>query len=240
MRLISNLSHIDARSFADRIRDAKFKEVEAIILLGHKYDTPTLYNKALGRLFPSFPTTLAHWDTRDSNHMEGVRLLPCLHIARKINYLSSIPAIMLAICSRGIDVIVAATVDPEDLKIILPALWKLQARHRTDLLRWLYAVPQTCHSRLACLEARLSTSSGLDMAAAARPIIFFTNKIASSFWDQSGLCKACVQSAKSIYGGERTKLWNDLPAIFGLPSWEDLRVNSDSSVLSSASPSVSQ
>jgi hypothetical protein len=237
MRFISNMSHDGARSFSDRIRDAKFEEVKAIILLGHKYDTPVLYNKALSRLVPFFPATLAHWDARDSSHMEGIRLLPSLRVARTINYPSSIPAIMLTMCSMGVDTIVTAPVDPEDLKIILPALWKLQTRQRTGLLRWLYAVPQACHSRLACLEARLRASSDLDRRAAVRPIIFFTNKIVSYFWDESGLCKACIQSAKSIYGGERQKLWNDLPAIFGLPPWEDLRVNSDSS---SASPSVSQ
>jgi hypothetical protein len=203
--------------------------VEALVLLGHKYDTPFLRNKALERLLHCFPNTLKLWDGtigRDAgpNPMKYIRLSSCLQIARTVNYPAAIPPIMLSLCSLGLEKLTEAPIAREDMKTVLTVFWSLQKRQRVDALKWLHFVPQGCSGRSECVEARMRLSKRFENNLfPTKPTWTMTSKLKDSFWENSGLCSACVHSSQMIYGTERQRIWNDLPMLFGFPPWEDLR-----------------
>jgi hypothetical protein len=41
-------------------------------------------------------------------------------------------------------------------------------------------------------------------------------------WENFSVCPSCLEAAKQCYRATRQKLWDDLPSIFDLGTWEDL------------------
>jgi len=230
-----DLSHflraIHDAGYYDRTKTKEFSLVASVLRLSSKYNVEYLRERAIAHLTECFPTTLGEWNLRhNANIMETFPARPflVLQLARKFDIPAMLPAAMYccactpdikSLCD-GITSIDGSHIelDWEDKRSCLLARQKLYDAQRIRLFGCLLDLP-TC---ARCDSGKLEYLRRLEHKSIQSGFPYpFQQKFDLSF-DQA-VCKECYNRSFSSFSAARQELWDDLPSLFDLPSWAELR-----------------
>ncbi|KAJ7181324.1 hypothetical protein C8R43DRAFT_1170098 [Mycena crocata] len=211
---------------------ANFFELRSILLLSDKYDVPVLREAMISVLVDLYPTSLKTWSARQPGTPAGYKAniaadFEALNLAVKMNIRPILPALMYEICTSeayGINAIVFGyrSVKIQDLgyrKRCISAVPEL-ARAQRRVLSYLEEPDSDCDEEEggACDAERIRWLA-LELEDENVDPLKDDN---ANVWDDFSLCSSCLSSAKMVYQDARQKLWDDLPAIFDLGTWDEL------------------
>ncbi|KAJ7431973.1 hypothetical protein B0H11DRAFT_824160 [Mycena galericulata] len=208
-------------------REKSFAQVSAMWRLGKKYGFDELRDDALRRLEGHFPSTLANFQARLLSPSQAPveilistypgRLIDSINLARETGLVSILPAALYTICAlktnqrdthqmimsglRGADKRLVHLSDA-DKKLCLLVMSDLVEKQWKGPYSWTKDVGARCTAR---------GMYGANCRAA--------NEVAK----QDQLCTQCAASCQTVFSDGQKALWNELPALFGLPSWEDIK-----------------
>ncbi|KAJ7034242.1 hypothetical protein C8F04DRAFT_1183530 [Mycena alexandri] len=177
-----------------------FDIITGVLRMSHKYEVDVLRKRALIHLSSRYPTTLHGWDTMQLActwyHDTPSQYLEAILLARQTSALWILPIAFYCACTRL------------DLEDIITGLGghTLDAQ---DMVACKLCAGKRLEHRRDAEDWRNSHISPLDI------------------WDEDDLhnlpvCDACRSQMKPVHQLARESLWDHLPAIFHLPSWEEL------------------
>ncbi|KZP29328.1 hypothetical protein FIBSPDRAFT_816281 [Athelia psychrophila] len=205
--------------------------VAAFVRLGQKYQIDAVLSEALKRLYHEFPVELEDYDINNCWAMisnSDCILIDVANLAREQNLLSVLP-LALECCSReDSDFLVkgvkreghSVTLSPADERMVFAANDPLLRLQSTTTFSWLTADgPDECEAPDDCNNGRNQI---------LRDSFFPCSLYASlATWDQEWeeytICDECLAKAKGLHASGRQRYWDNIPSIFGLPGWEELK-----------------
>ncbi|KAJ7188799.1 hypothetical protein C8R46DRAFT_934918 [Mycena filopes] len=211
--------------------------LSAMLRLSKKYDFPLFREDCVRRLKGEFPTTLQGFDSVASQwtffYNEPGNQYTCvdvLALSRELGLHSVLPALYAGILRAGACMLKVLDINDKSLHIndrlaVLLGHANLLKLQSTTTLSWLNFDAKPPHIPLEdCSSPKRCTDA---LKAISREISFPHPKICIfRAWDvkwQANLCKPCRNKAKEVFAAGRETCWQQLPAAFGLPSWEDLK-----------------
>ncbi|KAJ7689808.1 hypothetical protein B0H17DRAFT_936810 [Mycena rosella] len=217
-----------------------FDIVVGCVRLSHKYQVDYLRRRALVHLSSGYCTTLAEWDSEDSHHRfskPALGSITVIQLAREVGALWVLPTLFSALSSK-FNIVRRAVLEgvvfqgrhmalsKEDQDLLLRG-YQIQTNECTaDILRFL-SHPlkiEGCRSPAECAQRRL------EAVAYSREIIQAYPSIPLDVWDDedwkllrvAGLCAVCLAVLKQTHAEARQAVWDKLPLIYALPTWEEL------------------
>ncbi|EIN04254.1 hypothetical protein PUNSTDRAFT_146513 [Punctularia strigosozonata HHB-11173 SS5] len=197
----------------ERLDNAPFAEAAAVASLAAKYDIPRLRDRALQRFDSWFPGSLHKWNVRPT--LAPTDYVKALRIARQLQRSCTLPLIMLALCDRGLDAILSAGLEPNDLRIALHGFVTLQGLQRTHPFRWIYRVSAACASVRECGEQKARLSRTIEEAfIKIDKLCLFEHGFSRAALEHVGLCLGCIDDAMITDKTGRQRAWEEVPAAF--------------------------
>jgi hypothetical protein len=211
--------------------------IGAFLRLGKKYDFQNLFKEATMRLSFEYPSTLREWDATYGQYtfieIVGGEPFDVIRLARENSLSFILPAALYNCCEdSSLYEIFGGLVrhdgtvtflSAEDQRLCIQVLEDTLI-HRQDYIMLEWMDPENsnrfvrCTSKSQCIAARTKHLVSMvrhDLWCDA--FLKWDNK-----WEQ-GLCDHCIQTAKMVHGAGCQDLWEQLPGIFKLPPWDELR-----------------
>ncbi|KAF8216763.1 hypothetical protein K438DRAFT_1658225 [Mycena galopus ATCC 62051] len=214
--------------------------VGALIRLGRKYDFKDIFDSAVARLMAECPTTLDEFDRLPSLAMKTMVACPTAYfdlvaIASENNILSALPCAYYCLVemfsmNQLFDGIVKedgklASLSPVDLRRCLVAHEKLLIKQFQPGYIFAWARKREfgdCTDPAGCLMRRMGEIVVEGCLDRARIAILEPPAGHSNFKGQN-FCDACIQDVAESMAAGRKKIWEELPGIFDLPPWNELK-----------------
>lgn len=204
-----------------------------ILRLSAKYEVGYLRRRALSHLDTLFPLTLSAFDERQKHRTMPKRLNTAFYIAALANQLGMewlLPQTLYCVCAGPPrDIIEGAEwegetrvhLDTVNKVRCIEGLVELGTRERRDVLGFLTVNKvEGCKSQDECRMGRIAMVRKLDKRRdRVDPLGVLQGRWAQY---EESVCKVCVKEGKRAHREARKELWNELPEIFGLQSWESL------------------
>jgi hypothetical protein len=205
--------------------------IGGILRLSLKYDVPYLQKRALLHLESTYPSTLGAWKCRDLQ-----RTIPpiintpfaVLPLVREFELTWILPAVLYCLCSYTVPQIYDGvtwrqrhiTISPEDRRRVLVGRAELVHLQNNLSLGCLRISPHThCISPSKCIEHRRRWLNHVSTWDMADPLDCLDKSMDDI---KADLCLACYNQSKIVLEEVQSEIWNKLPQIFGLSSWEVL------------------
>lgn len=208
--------------------------------MSHKYDVGTLRKRALGHLSRFHPTTLREWEKLDGQSApwldelmeDNGSILQIAILARKLSIDWILPIAFYRICERThasplLNGICGIRLNRSDRVRCVTVCRHLEMSAVTKILDFLWTPLEidSCLSPEFCTLSRLKVRRQVedwrirDLEDAPRFPLDIWEEID---WDELDACGVCMSAMKSTHGEAKQAFWDGLPALFGLPSWEEL------------------
>ena len=210
-----------------------FDTVAGILRLSTKYEIPYLRHRALRHLDTSvYLNTLQDFDARKSNRtIRQTDALPFLiaDLVHEMDLPWLLPTV-LYICTMSYEDIVTGymykgerrSMSGSQQVVCIKALKPLIKWYRKDILSFLYLTNvHGCKSSAQCNESRLKLVGNYSSITLSNPLWSF-----SYIFEQvvrKAVCTTCCIASRDAHHAAREALWEALPGLFGLPSWQTLR-----------------
>ncbi|KAF7972123.1 hypothetical protein HWV62_18842 [Athelia sp. TMB] len=210
----------------------------AFLRLGRKYEIQHIRDQALEKLELEFPTTWRGYLARITAHRESTtatgyiaprEILAMVDILRENDLAGFLPAALYRCFiddQKGrVSIFQESLVGPaqprpilrvEDIKACSRAYKKLIRLQAAECFAWLRSQDRYCYYSASCYREK-SLIEGK---------IFFPVPLCVPLgeWDAtwvSSLCSVCAASGQAAFLKGSKEIWEQLPALFGLPNWED-------------------
>ncbi|KAJ7146479.1 hypothetical protein C8R44DRAFT_656805 [Mycena epipterygia] len=211
-----------------------YGELSSILRLSDKYNVPILRDTMISILADLYPTSLEQWINRKTlwgytahTASDHIRVL---NIAVKLNIRPILPAVMYGICTSfdledivsGISLSSSSSnrlniVNREYRKRCILAVPKIMVAQRNawgylrdDLDGYCERYRECDTERIRWLGKELDNNYDV------------LDTLPDDYWDYFDVCSPCLAAAMKAYDDARQNLWNDLPSIFDLGTWEEL------------------
>ncbi|EIN04255.1 hypothetical protein PUNSTDRAFT_138650 [Punctularia strigosozonata HHB-11173 SS5] len=198
-------------------------ETISILSLSIKYDINRLRDRAMRRFEDYYPADFdSYVSSIPSCHLDGS---PADHaramaLARTLGLSTIVPVTMLALCEYGIEGILQANLEPDDLLVTLRGHQKLHTIQRTCSLRWACT---GCEAPKTCAYMQWTLSKVLEDQFESRGLAYLLrDRLAPPF----APCETCMGCSTPIWENEETNrrnAWDCVPTVFGFRSWEELQ-----------------
>ncbi|KZP28181.1 hypothetical protein FIBSPDRAFT_275953 [Athelia psychrophila] len=217
--------------------------IAAFLRLGTKYDIELLRAEALNRLHYEYPSTLEEYDKINKWSMINGRWgdgthFAVVNLAREQGLLSVLPLSLYLSCCYPYSTSEIATgipsddgttsrMLPDDLIRCLGAWNSIGIKQSTMTLAWInLPIYPNCKNSTQCTKLRVKV-----MKRVFYPFVEFfglhTWREFETCWvypeENLDMCDSCYAVAERLHEDGRSKFWETLPGIFGLPEWEELR-----------------
>ncbi|KAJ7618674.1 hypothetical protein FB45DRAFT_1007407 [Roridomyces roridus] len=224
-----------------------FAQVSAMWRLGKKYGFDDLRNDAQQRLEACYPPTLAAY----RKHQLGVKTstlvepvigyvgmwVDAVKLARETGLLSILPAALYLSTNKTSqrdihEEILHGVSAPDgqrfqlsegDKAVCILATFELIKRQWEGPYKWVTggwalhsAGSYKCTGNYKCREVFDTAKSCLG------GLIPDVDPLGPTIRGATGLCAACLENVTAVVRKEEEKLWQDLPGIYGLPSWDEI------------------
>ncbi|KAF8216731.1 hypothetical protein K438DRAFT_1953637 [Mycena galopus ATCC 62051] len=197
--------------------------VGALIRLGRKYDFKDLFDSAVARLMSEFPTTLEEYDTlpdmlKTITPYWGVDL-DIIAMASENNISLALPsAYWRVVCGSSLNGLfdIISKADGTVASLPLPDLRRCVVGRQNLLLIQFKPGYEDCIDLSKCRQSREFILKALDYA------FIWALKWPSDF-RMYKFCAACTEHIQECMTAGRKKMWGELPQIFDLPPWAELR-----------------
>ncbi|KAH7928727.1 hypothetical protein BV22DRAFT_1004316 [Leucogyrophana mollusca] len=218
-----------------------FGFLSGISRLSTKYDIPSLRGEAINQLKCIFPTTFNAFEFMPSREAVESLAIRAVNLARETDCWEILPCAFYY-CSRlPIPNIVRGTsgarLSRNDVDVCIIGRDLLLKKQRKVSHPFLYAPPPGlpkpspngrpggCSAPATCVEggnpgAVLKYLNGLDMLTPMALEIF-------TDWQKIGRCGACGDKQAAVHWIAVEKVWEELPQIFGLGTWESIEKRGD-------------
>jgi hypothetical protein len=230
---LSILFHIIISRYYDITKPADFSVVAGILRLSTKYEVRYLRQRATQHLLSVYSATLDEWDQRKSGIIPSFsgRPLAVLCLAREVDIPILLPAAMYGCVTSALEILLdGATLhdgshvelDWRDKRSCIVARSRLSDALLGRIFNFLlWPSPSGCSTAANCTIGRMKhlcrfQTRSLTMGG-PRPL---SKRFLKGFQDD--VCGFCYSTAQTSFVGARRALWDDLPGIFGLPSWQEL------------------
>lgn len=213
-----------------------FPVAKAFLCLGRKYEIEHLREQAIERLAIDFPATWQDFELYFKLKPKAIELMSrpgdmfkMVTILREHNLLLFLPWLLYrcfhmdhsghtSLFLKSPD-----TLQPilclDDIQVCSQALGKLCRLQASETFAWL-------DPSLTCADKQCDAMRRSIMQAAYYPV---TTCAPFSPWDvglEAGLCAECAPKSRDSHNAGRQRVWEQLPSVFGLPDWEELRESS--------------
>ncbi|KAJ6529617.1 hypothetical protein B0H19DRAFT_1082732 [Mycena capillaripes] len=230
----------------------EFAQVAAMWRFGKKYEFDEIRDDALRRLEYIFPSSLEIFQARFYPSagipvLSGapIRYYPglvfdAINLARATNMLSILPAALARACSTsesqqavtsgileglpGVDGALVSMSDA-DKTLCVHVTFQLIRKQWSGLYGWLSEVaqPGRCsYYNMGYHNSGCSKSSEAVRTVLATPVAKVV-ALNPSISGGSNLCTNCKSIAETKFRAAQRALWGDLPALFRLPSWQEIK-----------------
>ena len=205
--------------------------IAAFLSLGRKYDIQKLRVEAQIKLYQEFPLTLEEKDKLPIDSFISIDMLEIHYmklaaIARKEGILSILPDLLYRCCEiysvkqfiHGI--IVGGCVYqlvPEDQLACLSAERAIGVAQSLTTWKWAYSSYERCFRPEECNPARQKVLRHLLPVPEIEALVLWPKERSTE------LCLFCRTEARIGHEAGRITFWEQLPDIFGLPPWGELR-----------------
>lgn len=220
---------------------------EHVILLGicSKYQTMLVLRRVVTTLQHFFPSTLSELDHSYNDCPDRCHTFPAGHpfrcstldngdvrrlvqTARKAELHVLLPAAFLWLSVDEIPEILSekyADWSRDELSTLLQGMLELDRIGRDDVFDALYSpqrdISDQCSNPAWCHDSRHAIIIDTQYWGYDKVMPFHTLDFEKSEAPQ--LCSACEDALKKSYLAGRATAWEQLPGVFGLPGWEELR-----------------
>ncbi|KAF8198757.1 hypothetical protein K438DRAFT_1966720 [Mycena galopus ATCC 62051] len=236
----------DSEFFEPYPSETDFDTIHGVLKLSNKYMVDYLRRRALVHLSCRYPTTFDGWmdPTPASWRIESDSLIPLISLAREVSALWILPAVFYTLCittphhfaslARGVSFRgEVVRIAPSDLEVFLEGS-HAQRESASGMLQFLWFPEhlQGCLTYTRCYSARCAERKyreGLLYQLGYRPLELWGD----AEWRQlpQMICGNCVQRMKDMHTQAIQAFWDDLPAKYHLPCWEDLEQMKDAALL---------
>ena len=204
--------------------------VDGILRLSTKYDIPFLHQRALRHL--DLPMCLQDFDAlnrRRKTLITNPSAFQTADLVHEMDLQWSLPMILYA-CTLSIEGVVAGYMHRGERRwmnrslqeLCLKAVKPLMHWYRKDILGFLYRTNiDGCQSFARCLEGRLTLAEEYFAYKYYHPLGSFSDMYETAV--QEAVCTTCYTASRHAHLAAREALWEALPGLFDLPSWETLR-----------------
>jgi hypothetical protein len=199
--------------------------------LGLKYEIPPLYDSALHRLLSSFPFSVEKYtaettiltklilfnDPQDGRRRREI-VIDTILLARELDLPFLLPAAFW-FAATNIDSLVepnTPSISKADRNAILSAAKPLCMAYANYVLGWLDEELPDCSKPVTCRHAKAEYSLKVWKPPGPSLVLYWLSS------SSKGLCRSCIAAGKKHFSEGVTRLWNELPSFFKLPSWEEL------------------
>lgn len=207
--------------------------------MSHKYQVDVLRKRALIHLSAYFPMTLDGWDRWDERDRDFYGTLPSpLHIiilARQMDALWILPSAFYSICigctmHNIINGDLPLELSSTDKVACISGARILETTSISRVLEFLCPPGHTpgCDGPASCAECRAKIRLSVERRRNYQPQNPLQQFLPFSIWDESdwdyleSCCNPCLASMKAHHQLAKQSVWDDLPQIFGLPTWAEL------------------
>ncbi|KAJ7610428.1 hypothetical protein FB45DRAFT_844566 [Roridomyces roridus] len=222
-------------SFERPPKPTKFVVVAGVLRLSTKYDVGYLRHRALLHLSPLSPVSLEEFDNyydniRDTTKFFEVFSRLLLGNSLGLQWVISC-ALYEASCNGTVDEILCGFNDPGPRMELPLDLQRICIKSRNSLVfaqlhdtLGFLVTPHIrgCLSDDQCRANRTSFYRGLTVSDDLTPLKYFDAE-AWSWSDNCPYCAVCLVACQDEYEEGRQRVWDGLPVMFGLPSWDELR-----------------
>ena len=212
----------------------KFETLAGILRLSTKYEIPYLRHRALRHLDSSvYLNTLQDFDARKSKrtilHADALPFL-IADLVHEMDLSWLLPMVLYGSCTTSFDDIVTGYIYKGERRLMsgsqqvvcIKALKPLIKWYRKDILSFLYlANVHGCKSSAQCNEGRLKLVRKYSSVALSNPLWSFSYIFEPVV--RKAVCTPCCIASRDAHLAAREALWEALPGLFGLPSWQTLR-----------------
>ena len=216
----------------------EFPVLSGVLRLSTKYNVKGLRQIAMSHLNNAYPITLEAWDKRDAAlpfSPEECPPIAVMQLAREANVPNILPIVMYCCSIRSLaDILDGVTwngthfaLSSTDQRTCLIARQALLTAKRRTVSTFLnpFEGITVCGTRAACNTGRLrAVFTNEDDADGCDPL-----------WDRfdwdgyaSTVCPSCLAASKTSYKNSRTTVWADLPGLFDLPRWAQVKASDGS------------
>ncbi|KAJ7830087.1 hypothetical protein B0H14DRAFT_2451649 [Mycena olivaceomarginata] len=203
---------------------SNFVELKSILRLSDKYDVPTLQRSMITILSDLYPNTLDKWAGREAPpgySAEEHDHLSVLNLAVEMDIRPILPVIMYDVCTHYdlAHLVGAAIKNAEYRRRCILGYSRLQLAQRRALS---YLKPvdgqEECDTDVDCNAERFRWM-GFELDGDHFDPLTDDNL---DSWKHLALCATCLEAAQKKYRDARQKLWDELPTVFELGSWDKL------------------
>ncbi|KAK0194229.1 hypothetical protein F5146DRAFT_425845 [Armillaria mellea] len=214
--------------------------ISAMLRLGKKYEVEHLFKPAFKHLSTLFPSTLSGWLSRTYESIETFNGLPlaAYQLAKETQCLSLLSASMYSMIvtmkvGRVLDGVTLPDGSHVDISQANKIMWCHMRNHfltlqRTKILRFLFEDIPGCQYQYQCNNVKYGIIRDLSKVSRAFDFPGCGLFDVPLVWEgvKAGLCMSCGNIAFEQWAVEREKVWENLPAMFKLSSWQDLHKSS--------------
>ncbi|KAJ7490870.1 hypothetical protein FB451DRAFT_1221294 [Mycena latifolia] len=229
----------------------KFHIIVGCLRLSHKYEVEYLRRRALVHLSSGYRTSLAEWDSshyanfpstsrsaaqiKSWNWIGDSGRIAVIQLAREVDALWVLPTAFYRLSSRfntpssGLGTVifhgtvfngVHTILSVQDQKAFLSGN-VFQARSAADIMHFLsdpMDIPE-CVSPTQCAIGRLREIECSPVPDTAAPLDAWD----ADDWEslEEGVCAECLAVLRRTHAEARQALWDNLPEMYRLPSWEE-------------------
>ncbi|KAF7314951.1 BTB domain-containing protein [Mycena indigotica] len=225
----------------------------ACLRLAHKYEVEDLLRRALVHLSSGFAMSMSDYVARVTETADNGRsildkrswvsepatltaniLLQLVSTAQTIGIPWILPHIFLWLSEPPLQTNILASLPPEFIrgsslvnKAVLQSI-SLSFANPIDI--------PSCTDPLGCFRQRLNNSNilkaAMDNLDLPLPILFFSApaEVLRQTLKREQLCQICFNVLIQSHEVATQKFWDDLPGLFGLPSWEELELSKTNAI----------
>lgn len=209
--------------------------------MGTKYMVEPLRQESKYLLQKAFPNNFPRYSPFVPNvfHKQPSDLMffiEVLNLAEETSLQIIIPAALYSIAKQPVKTVLEGVTETDGSHFGLSASnlerWligrdEIAAAWRTDIYAWLHMENPLCTYAERCRVERLEIIRRFYPV----PFVHLFEPWCDETWERTDICRACITEGRANYMEAQMRIWERLPAIYGLPSWEELRKAADSSGL---------
>ncbi|KAJ7490875.1 hypothetical protein FB451DRAFT_1221307 [Mycena latifolia] len=237
----------DSSFFAPYPAETDFDIIAGCLRLSHKYGVDYLRRRALVHLSSGYCTTLAAFDASNSEVLTLEWLswnrrwdqpainMRAVSLAREVDaqWILPLAFYMLSISFKDIGVgifhgalydDVPVALSMEDQQSFLLGYHVQRNTTMSDIMEFMFDPVEIlgCETSAACTEERLRAFVYVRDTLATNPCVPLDVWGMDDWTVLEGVCSTCLTALKQKHEDARQSFWDKLPAIYGLPAWEEL------------------
>ncbi|KAJ6478047.1 hypothetical protein C8R47DRAFT_984428, partial [Mycena vitilis] len=202
----------------------KISQTLGILRLAHKYDVPYLRRRALEHMGTVHPTRLSGWNFArmcSTNSDKLAQRIATIQTATEVGALWLLPTAYYDICRRQLSTFIddpswIALGNKERRACMLG--YQAQIQQTAKIVGFLCVANENCEEAATCNRNRLVFTHYYPKAHGRNaPLECWSEAVWNTIAGR--ICGSCVGKLKPLQATARQQCWDNLPEMFGLPSW---------------------